>query len=1069
MSKGPDTFSTDASELFKSRTISWTIEEVLNDHSIYEESIHNIPIEFPTMVDYSTCFEFHLLEEMRVSLRRAIEECDFNSKQIGFSMSDRPFTIILNDLQVKSIQSSFIGLFVHPTAAPTSLSILRDANSFIAYIHMKSREPLRLNEHETEYMCEFSFNEISPAVVDFKSSLWETDTSISWNLFILEVTIIPFLRICDALNAINQHGHRIDDRLKLELLSGRDTDLDHNTGASASTDIVSNTAVNANASQQSAVRRCLHAGLSGSFSAIQIIQGPPGTGKTATLVALLDSLLLNKIRYENRIWVAAPTNEAICELARRAVHDLDSSMTRNEMTLIGDEQRLKLDDSLRAIHLESRVKRVMVAIRLWAESIDSLLNCKFDSLSAEDDLPLQDCGRLSIGHLRHLCDICADQGGLILSECPPRLLASPLFEAMPRALHFISSLAQTLSALSGSTEPDSKLLEACKDAHSRHTIELARLRADRLCRGLRKELMQEHLVMGSRLIFSTVSAAGAPWLQKLKYERGEEFAIDVAIVDEATQLVEAATAIMLSPGLRRLVLAGDHKQLPSTVISRTAQQRRYGVSLFDRLLGAGFRGSFLNVQYRMHPSISRWPNLTFYGGELLDGDNVRGPAYSKAWHKSLPPVSIFDVRGREETGEGGSKFNLVEVAVALRLLQTFLHSPGLKDEFAAAAAPDRKVRIGLLTPYSAQREALEQHLRGRRLNEGRCCVRVSTVDGFQGQECDIIIFLTVRSNEKRSLGFLKDFRRLNVAMTRAKFSLVVIGDSATLKSDQTWSSFIESVASNGQIFTAANHGGLRSAVSNFSDELISSFDFGGSIWENKIRVASSFKNSLQKRWDLPVQRRRIFSALCSIADGKWPRRSRAEPQCHGPAYDGVRSGNIIFVSSFGAANIVFSVDLACHISEHSVKLRDYEQIIMIWDCVTSDQVARTVQRVRSRYERRSSRWLELCSHYCTESRLRLPQCWRGIEPFNHDADMQMHLAGSHVAGAPRATEEVRDSLALTKSYALNTLHLRILLNCGSSQHVELVHSVSAEEEYLIGFSRSLFVIGRSGTGDDLMM
>jgi len=141
------------------------------------------------------------------------------------------------------------------------------------------------------------------------------------------------------------------------------------------------------------------------------------------------------------------------------------------------------------------------------------------------------------------------------------------------------------------------------------------------------------LIKQASIVFSTVNVSGRPIFNNVNF--------DVAIVDEATQLVQAEIAIVLRKSLCCLVLAGDDKQLPATVKSKNCCDMGYDMSCFSRLLELGYPFSLLGIQYRMHPEISRWPRVEFYEGLIEDGDNVRSEAYCKAWHDDvfLPTLS----------------------------------------------------------------------------------------------------------------------------------------------------------------------------------------------------------------------------------------------------------------------------------------------------------------------------------------------------------------------------------------------------------------------------------------------
>ena len=178
----------------------------------------------------------------------------------------------------------------------------------------------------------------------------------------------------------------------------------------------------------------------------------------------------------------------------------------------------------------------------------------------------------------------------------------------------------------------------------------------------------------------------------------------------------------------------------------------------------------------MHPAISRWPSSQFYEGRIRDGENVLSDEYTKDWHSIFPPFSVYNLSaGKDEVDEYGSKFNNGE-ATLCRLLVNKIKT--LKT----------KLTVGIISPYKAQIQKLV-HLETSNEADG-LTVRVCTIDSFQGQECDIILFTCVRSNRRGSIGFLKDPRRLNVAITRAKFALVLVCSVATVSSDPLWAGLL---------------------------------------------------------------------------------------------------------------------------------------------------------------------------------------------------------------------------------------------------------------------------------------
>ncbi|MFT5128283.1 MAG: ATP-dependent RNA/DNA helicase IGHMBP2 [Rhodothermales bacterium] len=258
----------------------------------------------------------------------------------------------------------------------------------------------------------------------------------------------------------------------------------------------------------------------------------------------------------------------------------------------------------------------------------------------------------------------------------------------------------------------------------------------------------------------------------------------LAIVDEACQAIEPSCWL---PILRadRLVLAGDHCQLPPTVISR---QRALSVSMLERLVdthGSAITQT-LQRQYRMHSSIMAFSNGQFYDGQLIADESVA----SATLPDDPEAVTFIDTSGagynEEREPDGPSLRNPQEAGLVVQMVGV-LQEHGIPPE-----------RIAILSPYSAQVRLLQD-----RLPE----IEVCSIDGYQGRECDIVILSFVRSNPERTLGFLADTRRMNVAMTRARRKLIVIGDSATFGEHPFYSAFLDHVDSLG-----AYHWGIDDLV-----------------------------------------------------------------------------------------------------------------------------------------------------------------------------------------------------------------------------------------------------------------
>ncbi len=253
------------------------------------------------------------------------------------------------------------------------------------------------------------------------------------------------------------------------------------------------------------------------------------------------------------------------------------------------------------------------------------------------------------------------------------------------------------------------------------------------------------------------------------------------LIDEATQATEPATLVPIVRGCRQLVLVGDHKQLPPTVISTHAEEMGLKKSLFERLIELGVNSTMLLEQYRMHPCIAEFPSRQSYDGLLKNGvtsENRIAPT-GIIWPDFDNPVAFLPVEGGEiVSADGHSKANPTEAGWVLRMVDSLLAGEDI--------SPDD---IGVITPYNGQVRAIHDLMEssGGLENNGKWNgIEVRSVDGYQGREKEVIVFSAVRSNPEGNVGFLNDSRRLNVALTRAKRGLIVIGDPKTLRNQRDW-------------------------------------------------------------------------------------------------------------------------------------------------------------------------------------------------------------------------------------------------------------------------------------------
>jgi len=287
------------------------------------------------------------------------------------------------------------------------------------------------------------------------------------------------------------------------------------------------------------------------------------------------------------------------------------------------------------------------------------------------------------------------------------------------------------------------------------------------------------------IVFSTLSFSGSAIFSRMTR------AFDVVIIDEAAQAVEPATLVPLVHGCRQVFLVGDPVQLPATVISKTAQKLGYGTSLFKRFQAAGFPVQMLKIQYRMHPEISIFPSKEFYDGILEDGEGLNK---KRAWHSysCFGPFCFFDVDGIESQPSGsGSWVNEDEVEfITLLYHQLAMHYPELKSSS----------QVALISPYRHQVKLLKDQFKSTFGEQSKEVIDVNTVDGFQGREKEVVIFSCVRCNKEQKIGFVDDFRRMNVAITRARSAVLVIGSASTLQKDKHWNNLVESAKERNHYF-----------------------------------------------------------------------------------------------------------------------------------------------------------------------------------------------------------------------------------------------------------------------------
>lgn len=293
----------------------------------------------------------------------------------------------------------------------------------------------------------------------------------------------------------------------------------------------------------------------------------------------------------------------------------------------------------------------------------------------------------------------------------------------------------------------------------------------------------DQILASAEVITCTLVGASHRVLSKRKFK--------TVVIDEAAQALEPASWIPILKA-SKVVLAGDPFQLPPTVKSQRAKKGGFSITLIEKLIKKSPDFTLLTTQYRMHEAIMGFSNQQFYGGQLKAAESVAQHSLDIGEHKAVVFIDTAGCGFEEKVNqESKSRYNPEEFQILCE------HLYQLKDKFEERELPS----IALISPYREQILHMKQEVEeDERLED--VPLAINSIDGFQGQEREIVYISLVRSNDKGEIGFLNDYRRMNVALTRAKKLLVVIGDSATVGRYKFYEEFIDYVEKNGEYQTA---------------------------------------------------------------------------------------------------------------------------------------------------------------------------------------------------------------------------------------------------------------------------
>ncbi|KAK4739697.1 hypothetical protein R3W88_003394 [Solanum pinnatisectum] len=474
-----------------------------------------------------------------------------------------------------------------------------------------------------------------------------------------------------------------------------------------------------------------------------LIQGPPGTGKTQTILGILSAILhATPARvHSNRVKLSSVKRGPELSMSDKYKHWGQASPWLGGINPLDQEMPIDGDDGFFPTSGNDLKPEVVNSSRKYRVRV---LVCA-PSNSALDEIVL-----------RILNTGIRDENDRVYS---PKIVRIGL-----KAHHSVQAVSmdylveQRLSGMDSQIGDRQKQGGPVKDKDS-----------------IRASILDEAVI-----VFSTLSFSASPVFTKLN--RG----FDVVIIDEAAQAVEPSTLLPLSNGCKQVFLVGDPVQLPATVISPIAGKFGYCTSLFERLQRAGYPVQMLKTQYRMHPEIRNFPSREFYKEALEDGPDVEEQT-KRSWHeyRCFGPFCFFDIHdGKESQPSGsGSWQNVDEVEFVLAMYHKLVSRyPELKSSS----------RLAIISPYRHQVKLLRQKFRETFGVESDKVVDINTVDGFQGREKDVAIFSCVRASKDKGIGFVADYRRMNVGITRARSSVLVVGSASTLRRDARWQNLVES-------------------------------------------------------------------------------------------------------------------------------------------------------------------------------------------------------------------------------------------------------------------------------------
>nr|GEV91261.1 UvrD-like helicase, ATP-binding domain, P-loop containing nucleoside triphosphate hydrolase [Tanacetum cinerariifolium] len=1020
---------------FAELIFSWSIDDVLNDE-LYKYQAEKIPLTFQSEEHYFSSFVYPLLEETRTELASALE-----------IMRSAPFSEIISLNEVKDKGKMLYDVTVGPwrnissgrgkepyRTLPGDLFLLMD------------RKPDSVTDLQNLGRT-WAFSIVNKTVDDdnqdssqskhFKAKLSRID--FQDGMYLYAVFLMNITTQKRIWNSLHVHGNR--NIIKEVIYAGsvvKECDVCSFCCSDPISENVDQQIVSRlNESQIAAIMASINKTKCCHNSSVGQIWGPPGTGKTTTVSVMLFVLL----KMDCRMVACAPTNVAIVELASRVLKlvresfdtrtvTADSFCPVGDMLLFGNMERLKVGTEIEDIYVEHRVDRLtecLGSLTGWKHCISSMIDLLENCVSqyhvfVENEFKEQLAARV---------------------EIKTNKLEVKSFIGFLRDRFKSSALALKRCILTLCTHISRSFMREDNFQNMISLLNNKSLERLGLPSALKISELKNFCFEQASLIFCTTSTSYKLYTVKME-------PLNLLVIDEAAQLKEAESTIPLQlPGVNHAILIGDQCQLPATVKSKVSTESGFGRSLFERLSSIGHSKHLLNIQYRMHPSISFFPNHRFYKNQILDAENVVCESYEKRY-LSGPMFGSYSfinvVGGREEKlDDGQSLRNMVEVALVMKIVQNL---------YRACNNTNQKLSIGVVSPYASQVVTIQEKLAHRYEKLNGFSVEVKSIDGFQGGEQDIIILSTVRSNSRGSVGFLSSLQRTNVALTRARHSLWILGNERTLASSESiWKELVCDARNRNCLFNADADECLKTTIVGVKKELDQLDDLanGNSVlfkdakW--KVLFSNDFKTSFGKL-KCSRMKKQVLNLLLKLSNGWRPKSRSIDLRCE-------NSSQIIKQFKVEELYIICTIDI--------IKEFKYVQILKVWNVLSLEEIPKMTKRLESIFSAYTDDYVNRCTEKCVDGNLELPRSWAASEdiirfrkPSKCEGESEVSEGRSFVENS-----KVSESLLLMKFYSLSSGVVNLLL---SESEVDLPMEVTDEQMDIISFSKSSFIIGRSGTG-----